>query len=262
MSKILFPIPILICLYTSSFCQEINEFRNAQEVIETFFDKIGGHEKWNNLQTRIEYSTVIRHDDSEHLPINNSSDMVNYFKSPNYNMMKKLSFQKGKYLKVYTPGCSWYYFEILSSILFFDFGTIKKSDRFPRTEFSAVFNLKFNKKVEEDNLHYILEAIDARRKDGVQRLYFNKETLLLEKRTWLGKDDVLWSFLFEKYVEKKGFKEPYEIIRYGNMEAYSTTSIDDIKYNESIDSNLFTLPVPCGEPETHVQVDKTLLIDY
>jgi len=258
MVKILFLIAPLIILCSSIHGQELSDTPKAKEVIEAFFEKIGGIQRWDSLKTRIEHSTELR----ANQPTSNLLFTTNYFRYPYFNTQKQGSFLKGKSLKVHTPECSWFYSEILSSILFFDYEIVKTTDRYPKTEFLDVFNLKVKKKVDQDESHYIVQFNDERRKDGIQTLYFDKETSLLQKRTWLAKDDVLWTFTFERYIEKNGFVEPYEIVRYGNEKPFLTISIDNIEYNENIDSYLFSAPIPCGEPETHVEVDASLLINY
>jgi len=258
MVKILFLIAPLIILCSSIHGQELSDAPKAQEVLEAFFEKIGGVERWDSLKTRIEHSTELR----ANQPTSNLLFTTNYFMYPNFNVKKKQSFLKGKSLLVFTLECSWYYSEILSSILFFDYEIVKPTDRFPKSEFMEMFNLQTKKKVAQDDLHYIVKLIDSRKKDGIQTLYFDKETLLLQKRVFIEKNDVLWTYTYEKYIEKRGYVEPYEIVLYSNSEQYLSRSIDDIKYNENIDSVLFISPIPCGEPETHVEVDASLLINY
>lgn len=253
---------LIVTVFYCSYGQEFSAPPKSQEILNAFLEKIGGAKRWDSLTTRIEYSYVTRHDGSENRPINNSYAQTNYFKYPNFNVQKKESFLKGMSLLVYTPKCSWFYSEVLSSILFFDYGQVKPSDRFPKSEFWRALNHKPQGKADQDDLHFIIKMKDKSKKDGVQRLYFDKETFLLKRTTLLDNNGILYTYSYDRYVQKEGFLEPYRIVLDGNGDPFLTIAIDKIEYDDKIDPKIFDSPIPCGKSETHVVVDDSLLVNY
>lgn len=256
-------ILLLLFIINLNFAKAQKKQLSANEIVNNYLEAIGGREKWETLQSRVEDGFVFYPiEEGSSSLITKDETRKRYDLSPGYHLEKKNSFLNETTIMSYKSDCNWFYSEKISTLHFFGLEPAKMATDYPRTEALEALNLKMIRKVEEDSLCYKIDFKDIRQANGIQTLYFDKETFLLSKRTFLSKTDVLWEYTFEDYRIKDGFKEPYTIYFKANDDLFLTYKIDEIVYNSTLAQKMFEPPVPCRNFPSSEVLDVPFFFNY
>ena len=253
---------VIASLGVVAICATLNAQSSltAKEVIGRFLENTGGKERWLNLDSRIERSQIIRYEESQNFQLNNALQaQASYYQSPDRYLEHTFTTKKNSHSEsvLYkSKKCPWYYHSDLNSIVFLESEPITFSNDFPRTYLMEPLNLKVVQKVTEEDNMYRVDFIDDRQEGGVQSLYFDKETFLIQKRSFVTKSTMTpWVFTFEDYQTTDGYVEPRLIKLYGGDEPFMTIEVKEIIYGAVLNTDLFEPPVKCTGKASTVLLD-------
>jgi hypothetical protein len=208
---------------------------------------IGGREQWQNLRSRVADMIVIRYDASNSmLKSDKISSQTNFFLAPANHLELTIENLKQSIYCLHDD-CNWYYSEKINYLHFFGPEPIHFDNAYPRVNALEVLNLKMINKVVIEEGMYRIDFKDGRQKDGIQSLYFDRESYLVMKRSSLSNNEVRWSFIYENYQQKEGYTEPYLIKLMANNDIYMTYQVEEIDYSVKLNPALFDPPKPCKD---------------
>ncbi|WP_421874747.1 hypothetical protein [Marinoscillum sp.] len=232
----------------------------AEDVIGRFLEATGGKERWLNLDSRVEKCLITKYETDGSFGVNQSiKAQTIYYQSPDQFLehtfsTKNLYHSESILFKIRT--CAWYYTSNTNSVVFFEPEPITFAKEFPRTYLMEALNLEPIKKVKEEDGMYRVDFKDDRQDGGVQSLFFDKETFLIKRRSYVTKSTMTpWTFTFEEYQSSGGFKEPRKVELKGGGEPFMTIAVSEISYDVILNPDLFKPPVPCDGGGKMVSLD-------
>ncbi len=237
----------------------------AKEVIEKFIENTGRKERWLNLDSRIERSQIIRYDKSQNFQLDNALQaQASYYQSPDQYLEHTFTTKKNSHSESVlfkSRKCPWYYHSDINSIIFLESEPITFSYNFPRTYLMEPLNLKAVQKVTEEDNMYRVDFIDDRQEGGVQSLYIDKETFLIQRRSFVTKSTMTpWVFTFEDYQTTDGYVEPRLIKLFGGDEPFMTIEVSEIIYGALLNIDLFNPPVKCTGKASTVMLEASFYL--
>lgn len=244
---------LLIVLSSSPSAGQQKADLKPRQIIDIFLEKTGG-ENWHELSSRKESSAVTFEEDHYKVVPTKSYDRIKI----NFQSIETVevhNFPSGRQtVLAYKPDCNWYYSSTSQVIKFFGPEPIKFQTTYPRTELMEILNLEPKNLAIEDTL-YRIDFKDARQLDGIQSLFFGKNSGFLHKRGYTSKNGVQWEYQFSHYQGSQGFTEPYLIELFSNGNRYFAIEIQSIHYNVEIDPSVFEPPAPCENQDSFQALD-------
>lgn len=252
---------LLICLFQLVLTQAQNDI-TAKEVLSSYFEAVGGKEKWKALQSRKAEETIAYYNSEGKFDlVDYTAYHTKYFLAPNNYMDKKLyGFLLN--LTCFTSDCGWIYFDEGQNIVFVRKEHLKKRRKLPRIGALEVLNNEYIDTVKSENNLLRIDFKYEKRDNGIESIYFDPDTFLIKKRIYDSQGIYHCEWRFSGYRKKDGFMEPYKIDFYVNDHLYSTTEVEEIAYNQFIDSQLFVPPVKCDVSKRVVHLSEPLSFVY
>lgn len=222
------------------------EDMTAKDVLSQHFEAIGGKKHWKSLESRKAEEII-----TTYTGRTEAVDQILYFK----NFYKN----PGKYLKtwtesifynliVFTPDCSWFYFDERQSVQFYPNGIIKDK-KWPQIEAVKIVNFPMIDSLIIENSLYRIDFWEEKW-NRILSVYFDPHTFLINKHSYVNPGETaLHEYYYSDYREKDGYVEPYLIDNYVDGVKFKSSEMTSIEYNIDIDETIFDPPVPCQKDE-------------